>query len=340
MYYPLTFKPIFMERVWGGRKLQTLFDKPLPPDVPIGESWEISDRPEAVSVILNGPWKGRDLRWLMQHHQSGLLGPVPPCGDRFPLLVKILDASKDLSVQVHPPEAATVRLGGEPKSEMWLIAQSEPGALLYAGLKRGTDRKAFEQHLRQGTVADCLHALEAKPGDALFLPSGRIHAVGGGYLIFEVQQNSDTTFRVFDWNRPGLDGKPRALHVEASLASIDFSDHEPGLIQSRYSRNPALKIRYLVHHPLFNADTCQARRGLRFHLRSEGPQILGILKGRLEVSGGNESVLLRAGAFVLLPAGLERATLEARTQVEYLHILPGHPPVSGDVPEPNAGPSV
>jgi len=330
MSYPLTFHPVFMQRLWGGTRIQEVFGKTLPAGELIGESWEITDRPEAVSVIANGPWAGRDLRWLMQEHRDALLGPVPPCDDRFPLLIKILDARQDLSVQVHPPARIAASLKGEPKTEMWYVVNSDPEARLYAGLKSGIDRRSFETHLSQGTVAECLHTLEAHAGDALFLPSGRVHAIGKGYLLFEVQQNSDTTYRVFDWNRVDTNGQPRQLHVEASLASIDFEDHEPHLITSRYSRSPTYKIRYLVHDPLFNVDACRVKRGLRFHLRSEGPQILGLIKGRLEIAGGGQTVLLQPGQFVLLPADLERATLEAQTQVEFLHILPGHPaPMQG-----------
>ena len=318
--YPLTFKPIFKERVWGGRSLQRLYGKAMPPDKPIGESWEISDRPGDASVIANGPLAGKDLRWLMEHCTKDLLGAGHENTKRFPLLVKILDAREKLSLQVHPPAAKAAELGGEPKTEMWYVAEAAPGAELYAGLKRGVTRAEFEKKIGDGTVADCFHRLKVEQGDVMFLPSGRVHALGAGLVIFEIQQNSDTTYRVFDWNRLGLDGKPRELHVAESLASMDFNDFEPRLIQSRYSRNPVLKVRYLVDDPLFRADACQVKRGQRFHLRSESAQIIGLLRGRLAVGDGEGRVLLEAGQFVLLPASLGRVSLETETQVEFLHV--------------------
>ena len=318
--YPLTFHPIFKERVWGGRNLERLYHKPLPPDVPIGESWEISDRPGDASVIANGPLAGKDLRWLMENHARELLGADSAEVKRFPLLVKILDAREKLSVQVHPPPVKAAELGGEPKTEMWYVADADPGAELFVGLKKGVTRARFERAIQDGTVADCVQRLPVEKGDVMFLPSGRIHAIGAGLVIFEIQQNSDTTYRVFDWNRTGLDGKPRQLHVSESLASINFDDFEPRLIKSQYSRNPIVKVRYLVDDPLFRVDACQVKRGQRFHLRGERVQILAVLRGRLAVGGGAEKLVLSPGQFALLPASVGRVTMTAEMQVEFLHV--------------------
>jgi mannose-6-phosphate isomerase len=323
MLYPLTFQPIFKERIWGGRNLERLYQKSLPEQVPIGESWEITDRPEDVSVIANGPLAGADLRWLMEHHEPELLGKSPSQRGRFPLLIKLLDAREKLSLQVHPPPAIARQFGGEPKTEMWYIADATPAADLFAGLRKGVTRAEFEQKIKTGQVAECFHRLPVKTGDALFLPSGRVHAVGAGNVIFEIQQNSDTTYRVFDWNRVGLDGKPRELHLERSLASIDFDDFEPTLITSKYSLNPTFAVRFLVDHPLFRVDACRVKRGERFYLRSDSVQVLGVLRGRLALAGGGEEMVLPPGRFAMLPAGLERAALRAETQVEFLHIQAG-----------------
>ena len=320
MLHPLLFQPVFMERVWGGRNLERLYQKPLPAGKVIGESWEISDRPEAVSVVANGPLAGKTLRWLMEEHRRDVLGAAAETSGRFPLLVKILDAQETLSVQVHPPEKIAAELGGEPKTEMWFITDATPEATLYVGLKQGVTRAQFEQKIADGTVAECLPRLPVKTGDAMFLPSGRLHAIGAGNVLFEIQQNSDTTYRVFDWNRTGLDGQPRALHVAPSLASIDFEDIEPRLIHSIYSRNPTLAVRYLVNDPLFRVDACQARRGARFHLRSESLQILGIVRGRLELKHEEMIIPLKAGDFCLLPACLDRVTVTTETQTEFLHV--------------------
>ena len=186
--------------------MKWLYQKELPANVPIGESWEITDRPDGVSVVANGPLAGKDVRWLMEHHARQLLGPARAQAERFPLLIKILDAKEKLSLQVHPPAAIATRLGGEPKTEMWYIAHAEPGAELYVGLRRGVTRAEFERKIKDGTVSDCFHRLPVKSGDAMFLPSGRVHGIGAGIVILEIQQNSDTTYRVFDWNRLGLDG--------------------------------------------------------------------------------------------------------------------------------------
>ena len=323
MLYPLTFHPIFKERVWGGRRLESLYHKALPAGVPIGESWEITDRPEGVSVIANGPLAGKDLRWLMENHERALLGKSPSQGGRFPLLIKLLDAREKLSLQVHPPAALAAQLGGEPKTEMWYIADATPEADLFVGLRNGCTRAEFEEKIKTGQVAGCFHRIPVQAGDAMFLPSGRVHAIGAGNVLFEVQQNSDTTYRVFDWNRTGLDGKPRELHVEQSLASIDFADFEPSLITSRHSVNPTIAVRFLVDNPLFRVDGTKVKRGERFYLRSDSVQILGLLRGRLRISGGGEESVLEAGGFALLPAALERAALQAETQIDFLHIQAG-----------------
>ena len=323
MLYPLIFHPIFKERVWGGRKLEQLYGKPLPADKRIGESWEITDRPEGVSIIADGPLAGKDLHWLMEHHERELIGTRSSSPARFPLLIKILDAREILSLQVHPPARVAEQLGGEPKTEMWYIADAAPDAELFVGLKHGATRAEFERRIRDGSVARCVHRLAVKSGDAIFLPSGRIHAIGAGLVIFEIQQNSDTTYRVFDWNRVGLDGKPRDLHIEQSLASIDFQDFEPSLIKSKYSRHDRIELRPLVADPLFRVDALRVGEAQHFHLRSSGLQVLGLLRGSLVMRHGEEELRLKAGDFALLPASLERVMLTAETQIEMLQVQMG-----------------
>jgi mannose-6-phosphate isomerase len=304
MLYPFTFQPIFKQRVWGGRELERLYHKPLPPGVPIGESWEITDRPGDVSVIANGPLAGKDLRWLMENHAADLLGDAGPPGRCFPLLIKILDAQEKLSLQVHPPAARAAELAGEPKTEMWYIAEAAPGAELYVGLKSGVTRAEFEHKVEAGTVAECFHRVRVQAGDAMFLPSGRVHALGAGLVIFEIQQNSDTTYRVFDWNRLGLDGKPRELHVPQSLASIDFNDFEPPLLPQTFVQQGVQQVRPLVRDPLFTVEVHRAGAGVDVPLRTGKLQIIALLAGHVQVSGGPVTVALAPGQSCLLPASL------------------------------------
>ena len=227
---PITFKPLYMERVWGGRELERVYGRALPAaGVPYGESWEIVDREREQSVVDQGPLAGTSLHELWSNRRAEIFGAGYGRHPRFPILIKVLDARDDLSIQVHPPVHLAAELGGEPKTEMWFIADCEPGAKLYVGLKQGVSKADFEQAIGDGTVADCVHAVAPRPGDSIFIASGRLHAIGAGFLIHEIQQNSDTTYRVFDWNRVGLDGKPRELHVAQSLASIDFHDFEPAM---------------------------------------------------------------------------------------------------------------
>jgi mannose-6-phosphate isomerase len=216
---------------------------------------------------------------------------------RFPILIKLLDARERLSVQVHPPVHMSEVLGGEPKTEMWYFADAEPGANIYVGLKPGVTREHFETLLREGRVEEALHVIPVESGDSIFIPSGRLHAIGQGNVIVEVQQNSDTTYRVFDWNRTGLDGAPRKLHIEQSLASIDFNDFEPGVdhIQDGViAECPYFKVEKL---PL--SSPIPAAADGKF-------AIFTVVAGKVSVAGTQ----FAPGYFFLVPASLGEATVE------------------------------
>jgi mannose-6-phosphate isomerase len=248
----LTFEPLYMERVWGGRKLAALFGRHLPVAKPIGESWELVDRADAQSVVSEGRLKGIALHELWLNHRIQIFGEGHDY-ERFPLLIKILDASEALSVQVHPPIHRTIEFLEEPKTELWYFVDTDEGASVYVGLKKGALREDFQSALTSGTLERLLHRVPTRPGSFMFLPGGRLHAIGAGNVLFEVQQNSDTTYRVFDWNRLGLDGKPRALHVEQSLQCIDFNDFEPALgegIDERLASHDCLTVdRWILDQP-------------------------------------------------------------------------------------------
>ena len=219
-----------MKRVWGGAGLAR-FGKKLPADIPVGEIWEVVDRADAQSVVATGEFTGKSLNDLWRHHREEVFGrdSITHPSERFPILVKLLDASDKLSVQVHPPAHKALELGGEPKTEVWYFLDCKKDANIYAGLKKGVTHEAFQKLLETGAVETALHEIPVRAGESIFIPSGRLHAIGAGNVIIEIQQNSDTTYRVFDWNRAGLDGNPRALHIAESMASIDFNDFEPGV---------------------------------------------------------------------------------------------------------------
>jgi mannose-6-phosphate isomerase len=293
---PLTFEAIFMERIWGGRRLQTEFGKNLPRHGRIGESWEIVDREEAQSVVRDGPMRGKTLHELWAEHRAEVFGDVADSG-RFPLLVKLLDAQEKLSLQVHPPEKIAKELGGEAKAEFWYVAAADPNAELFVGLREPVRRKAFENALEQGRVADHVHTLRVKSGDAMFLPAGRFHAVGAGIVLVEIQQNSDTTYRVFDWNRVGEHGKPRDLHIDQALASIDFNDCQPKLVQADGE--------VLVRHDLFEIQKWDLAVS-----REIVPQgqfaIVYCIEGKLRCA----DIDLGRGEFFLVPAHLPDRRIE------------------------------
>ncbi len=290
--HPISFSPLYMERVWGGRELENVYGRELPrPGTPYGESWEMTDRPEDQSIVSHGELKGRSLHELWQNQRDEIFGPGLPDCPRFPLLIKILDARDKLSIQVHPPEGIAAELGGEPKTEMWYISDARPNAKLYVGLKAGITKADFEHAIKNGTVDQVVHAITPKPGDSIFIPSGRLHAIGAGLLIYEIQQNSDTTYRVFDWNRMGLDGQPRVLHVENSMRCIDFDDIEPTMDQPDGS--------VLAHCSHFHVERVDTPMGTA--LNNPDPErfsIVTVVSGELESADGRKHI---AGDFLLLP---------------------------------------
>jgi mannose-6-phosphate isomerase len=294
---PLVFRPIFMERMWGGRRLESKFGKNLPPHKRIGESWEIVDRPEAQSVVDGGPFDGKTLHELWTEDRSSIFGNVPNA-PRFPLLIKLLDAQEKLSLQVHPPEKVATKVGGEPKTEFWYVAAADPGAELFLGFRELITREQFERALDKGTVEDCVQKICVKTGDAMFLPAGRLHAVSAGNLLIEIQQNSDTTYRAFDWNRiDSTTGKPRELHLEQTFQCIEFNDVAPKLVK------PEGEL--LVRHELFEVEKWNLDQPREIGTRRQFA-IVCCLSGSLRCGDVNIS----PGGFFLVPASLPDQKLQ------------------------------
>ena len=302
----ISFKPVYMQRVWGGRELENIFGRKLPfPETPYGEAWEMTDRPNEQSIVSDGPFIGSSLHELWKNHRDEIFGQGFEDSPRFPLLLKILDARDKLSIQVHPPAEIAADLGGEPKTEMWYIADAMPGAKLYVGLKAGITKADFERAIDAGTVDQVVHCITPKAGDSIFIPSGRLHAIGAGLLIYEIQQNSDTTYRVFDWNRLGLNGQPRELHVAESLRCIDFSDIEPQMDKVEAST--------LASCPYFRVERLDLSGGSIL----ENPEpdrfsIVTVISGELCSDDGTK---YGAGDFLLLPRNANALTASSQSTV-------------------------
>ncbi|RME66930.1 MAG: mannose-6-phosphate isomerase [Verrucomicrobia bacterium] len=300
MNTPLHFRPLYQERVWGGRNFESKLGRTLPENKVIGESWEVVDRSEAQSVVAEGPHAGKSLRELIREDPVAIMGEGWDPERPFPILVKWLDCQERLSLQVHPPADVAPRLGGEPKTENWYVADATEGAGLIVGLRRGVTREAFEKAIHDSTLESLVHRFPVSAGDSILVQSGRLHAIDAGNLILEIQQNSDTTYRVYDWGRVGLDGKPRQLHIEESLACIDFNDFEPEPLRATpgdviLAECAEFRIRKL-ERPAGAAIDEVAGAGV--------PRLLHVVRGAVVVAtdAGNHS--FSAGDNILLPASL------------------------------------
>ena len=310
--YPLKSMPVFKQRIWGGRKLAEAFGKALPPGEKIGESWELADLPEGESTIANGPLQGETLGDVVRRQPEPITGTRESPG-RFPLLIKLLDARDVLSVQVHPDRRTCRRMGrGDPKTECWYIIEAEPGAVIYKGLKSGVTKKGFAQAIADGTTADLLAKVPVRPGQCHFLPAGAAHSIGAGLLIAEIQTPSDTTYRVFDWNRVDDSGQARPLHVDEALESIHF-DLTP-------EKLPVTTVGRLVNSEHFKVDKGHQVEGCELLLaRGRMRTLLFLTGGGTILSAEAEPVAFRAGQTVLIPAAFEGVVRFAE-DTEYLNV--------------------
>lgn len=298
----IRFQALYQDRVWGGRVLESALGRTLPRPGPIGESWEVVDRPEAQSVIVGGSLDGVSIRDAIQRHGAALMGPDYPTDRPFPILIKWLDCCERLSLQVHPPAEIAPAMGGEPKTENWYIAETTGDAQLIVGLKKGATRGAFAGALVDNTLESCVHRFPVQAGDSILVHSGTVHAIDGGNLILEIQQNSDTTYRVYDWGRVGLDGKPRQLHIAESLASIDWELFEPEPVRAAkedavIADSQEFRIRRV---PLAAGESVSFAAG-------EQPRLASLATGAVSINGdaanglskGDNVLLPYAGSFTL-----------------------------------------
>ncbi len=307
--YPLIFKPTFRDYIWGGRRLGSVLNKPIPEEGIYAESWEVVDHGEDQSVVDNGPLAGKTLGELVQEFPEDLFGIKKP-SETFPLLFKFLDANRDLSIQVHPDDAQGALLDPPDlgKTEAWYILDAEPGAKVYVGLKEGVTREDLARAVEADQVIDAMHVLEPQAGDCLFIPANTVHALGKGLLVAEIQQASNTTFRLYDWGRMGADGKPRALHIDQSLETIDF---EKGPVQPQEPQptsDPDIERlvtcdKFILDRWQFD-DTKSIGDEKRFH-------IVAILEGKVRCSHAQLEKALGKGATFLIPAGCGAVSLRA-----------------------------
>jgi mannose-6-phosphate isomerase len=320
--YPLRFEPIYQYRLWGGRRLSNLLSTPLPGDGPIGEAWVLSDRDDHQSQVANGPLKGRTIGDLMVEFQEPLMGKLASRFRRFPLLLKFLDAREMLSVQVHPCDARPnlIPVGESAKTEAWVVIEAENGSRIYAGLKPGTTAGDLRHSLANGTIADHLVGIVPKTGDGVFIPAGTVHTLGGGVVVFEVQQNSDVTFRLYDWGHvDAKTGQPRPLQVDQALASIDFANSNGGLVTPFVvTTTPVERER------LFDCEHFQLWR-LRgespFNVgAAEIPRVLVCIEGSGWLEGGGSAYGVEKGEVWLLPAVVGACEFHPNSAVTLLEI--------------------
>jgi mannose-6-phosphate isomerase len=322
---PLVFNPIFKPKIWGGRRLEALVGKALPGDERIGESWEVADLEDNQSVVARGPAAGRTLGELVKKWGTALVGDAALFDGRFPLLIKYLDASENLSVQVHPDRAMAARLGGRVrvKNEAWYILDAEPGACIYRGLVDGVDRESFARAIADGVCDSLLNRIEVRRGQCYYLPSGTVHAVGGGVTLAEVQTPSDVTYRVFDWNRiDPASGVGRELHVTAGLDCINFGDQRIDGETRSHVASVWTTVTRLTACESFIIERVKMVEGLDQDIPYAQLVIWMVLAGRGTVTfdGGSDRFEFGGGDTVVLPAGLEGAKLAVHEDCTWLEV--------------------
>jgi len=308
---PLMFRPVYQPYIWGGEKLRTVLNREDAPEGIVAESWEVSDREDGMSVVESGPLAGRTLREVIEPDPEAVLGSRMQA-DRFPLLIKVLDAAKTLSVQVHLNDQTAAEFGGEAKTEMWYVLEAEEGAAVYCGLEEGTEPESFRQAIAENTLEPLLKKIPVSAGDAVFVPGGRVHAIASGCLLLEVQQNSNTTYRIYDWGRVGTDGKPRELHVDQALDVTLWEDREEALTHAEPLPDLAgMPRKKVMESDYFFLEKLTLQADAVLPASPETFQVLFTLNGTLEVCVGEERVSAPRGRSVLIPAAASASRISA-----------------------------
>jgi mannose-6-phosphate isomerase len=316
--YPLRFEPIFRQYLWGGRRLRSVLGKPIGPGDDYAESWEVVDHDADQSLVAYGSLRGETLGDLVTGRGEELLGRHHP-QKNFPLLFKFLDAHSDLSVQVHPDDAGAALLDPPDlgKTEAWVVLHADLGSKIYAGLNHGVDRQSLEESIAQGRADTCLHQLEPRAGDCLFIPAGTVHALGAGLVVAEIQQASNTTFRLFDWNRVGPDGQPRPLHVDKGLDAVDFGQGPVSLcVPAPLEDAPAER---LVACDKFVMDRWNLQ-GTAEIGGDGGCHLIAVLDGSVTLDGDPCGQSLVRGQTALLPASIGAVSLGVPEKATLLDI--------------------
>lgn len=300
--YPIKFKPILKERLWGGTKLKTIFNKPIETDI-TGESWEISAVKGDVSVVANGDFAGRTLQDLIDSYPEELLGKHvhEKFGTEFPILIKFIDAREDLSIQVHPnDELAKIRHNSFGKTEMWYVMQADKGAELIVGFNKDVTKEEYQKHLDNGTLTDIMNYEKVAEGDTFFINTGKVHAIGGGIIIAEIQQTSDITYRVYDFNRKDKNGNLRELHTEQALEAIDYQKKDDFKVSYSKSEN---KTNEMVNCPYFITNYLNLSSDFEKQIGEEDSfHIYMCVKGSGTISDGEVELPICQGETVLFPA--------------------------------------
>jgi len=300
MLYPLFFEPVYKNIIWGGRNLETVFNRSLPPGN-IAESWEVCCHKNGMSLVANGDLKGRSLEELIALYGTSLLGENSSNMDRFPLLVKIIDANDKLSVQVHPGNEYALKEHGDlGKTEMWYVIKAKPNAKLIYGTLPGTTREEFKNGLVNKTLEEKLNYVEVKTGDVVFIPAGTIHAILDGLLIAEIQQNSDTTYRVYDWNRTDINGRSRELHIERALEVIDF-DFQGAICPDVNERKANYSLSKLVSCEFFKVDKLEIESTYKDKAMDKTFQIFTCVNGKGVIEHNKISYSINNGSSFMLP---------------------------------------